>query len=68
MLKSDVPKDKLDKNGKLKAILSIWFFKKKRFPSGKLMKHKARLCAHGGVQQWDWIFGKPLAQWLCGSQ
>eukprot|EP00957_Ditylum_brightwellii_P034614 2624668-Ditylum_brightwellii.AAC.1 len=29
MLKSQVPKDKLDKNGKLKSILSIWSFKKK---------------------------------------
>eukprot|EP00957_Ditylum_brightwellii_P077963 5926307-Ditylum_brightwellii.AAC.1 len=34
MLKSDVPKDKLDKNGKLKTILSVWSFKRKRFPSG----------------------------------
>eukprot|EP00957_Ditylum_brightwellii_P065143 4941272-Ditylum_brightwellii.AAC.1 len=56
MLKSDVPKDKLDKNGKRKTILSIWFFKRKRFPSGKLMKQKARLCAHGGMQQWELEF------------
>eukprot|EP00957_Ditylum_brightwellii_P168302 12812009-Ditylum_brightwellii.AAC.1 len=34
ILKSGVPKDKLDKNGKLKIILSIWSFKRKRFPSG----------------------------------
>eukprot|EP00957_Ditylum_brightwellii_P181439 13820914-Ditylum_brightwellii.AAC.1 len=50
MLKSDVPKDKLDKNGKLKTILSIWSFNMKRFPSSELMKHKASLCAHGGMQ------------------
>eukprot|EP00957_Ditylum_brightwellii_P128643 9813476-Ditylum_brightwellii.AAC.1 len=34
-------------NGKVKTILSIWSFKRKRFPSGELTKHKARLCAHG---------------------
>eukprot|EP00957_Ditylum_brightwellii_P176702 13458452-Ditylum_brightwellii.AAC.1 len=45
MLKSDVPKVKLDKNGKLEAILSIWSFKRERFLSGKLMKHKPRFCA-----------------------
>ena len=35
-----------------KTIQSIWSFKRKRFPSGLLQKHKARLCAHGGIQQW----------------
>eukprot|EP00957_Ditylum_brightwellii_P001381 108062-Ditylum_brightwellii.AAC.1 len=56
MPKSDVPKDKMDKNGKPKIILSSWSFKRKRFPSGKLMKHKARFCAHGGMQQWGLDF------------
>ena len=32
--------------------MSIWNFKRKRFPDGSLNKHKARLCAHGGQQQW----------------
>ena len=27
-----------------KTILSIWSFKRKRFPDGRVMKHKARLC------------------------
>eukprot|EP00957_Ditylum_brightwellii_P051193 3881002-Ditylum_brightwellii.AAC.1 len=27
-------------------------FKQKRFPSGALMKHKARMCTHGGMQKW----------------
>ena len=33
-----------------KTILSIWSFKRKRYPDGTLNKHKARLCAHGGMQ------------------
>ena len=41
-----------------KTIMSIWSFKRKRFPDGRIMKHKARLCAHGekqifGVAYWD---------------
>ena len=35
-----------------KTIQAIWSFKRKRFPDGTLNKHKARLCAHGGMQQW----------------
>ena len=35
-----------------KTIMSIWSFKRKRFPDGTLNKHKVRLCAHGGMQQW----------------
>ena len=33
-------------------IKAIWSFKRKRKPDGELLKHKARLCAHGGMQQW----------------
>ena len=33
-----------------KTILSIWLFKRKRSSGGELLKHKARLCAHGGMQ------------------
>ena len=36
----------------MKAILAIWAFKQKRFPDGRINKHKARLCAHGGMQQY----------------
>ena len=36
----------------VKAILDIWAFKWKRFPDGRINKHKARLCAHGGMQQY----------------
>ena len=40
------------KYGKLKTILSIWYFKRKRLPDRRLMKHKYRICAHGRMQQW----------------
>ncbi len=32
-----------------KTIMSIWSFKHKRHPDGFLNKHKACLCAHGGM-------------------
>ena len=32
-------------------IQLIWSFKRKRNPFGYLIKHKARLCVHGGMQQ-----------------
>ena len=35
-----------------KVIKAIWSFKHKRFLDGHLNKHNARLCAHGGMQQW----------------
>jgi hypothetical protein len=35
-----------------KPIKAIWSFKRKRFPDGRLNKHKARICAHGGMQRW----------------
>ena len=35
-----------------KIIMSIWSFKHKKYPDGNLNKHKARLCAHGGMQTW----------------
>ena len=37
---------------KTRPIKAIWSFKRKRKPDGELLKHKARLCAHGGMQQW----------------
>ncbi len=50
-----------------KTILSIWSFKRKRFPDGRVMKHKARLCAHGGMQTWGvnyWETYAPVVNWL----
>ena len=35
-----------------KTIQAIWSFKRKRFPDGRLNKHKARICAHRGIQEW----------------
>ena len=35
-----------------KPIRAIWSFKRKRRPDGTLLKHKARICAHGGMQTW----------------
>ena len=35
-----------------KTILAIWYFRRKRFPNGRINKHKARICAHGGMQQY----------------
>ena len=35
-----------------KTILSVWAFKRKRLPDGTILKHKARLNAHGGMQRW----------------
>ena len=43
--RSDMPRD-------VKTIFAIWSFKRKRFPDGRIMKHKARLYTHGGMQQW----------------
>ena len=47
-------------------ISAIWSFKHKRTPSGELIKHKARLCAHGGQQTegvtyWDTF--APVVNW-----
>ena len=41
-----------NKDRKLKTILSIRSFKRTRFPDGRLMNNKSRLCAHGGMKQW----------------
>ena len=35
-----------------KTIQGICSFKQKRFPDRRLNKHKARLCSHGGMQEW----------------
>ena len=51
----------------VKAILAIWAFKRKRFPDGRINKHKARLCAHGGMQQYGvnyWETYSPTVNWI----
>ena len=50
-----------------KTIQAIWSFKRKRFPDGTLNKYKARLCAHGGMQQWGvnyWETYAPVVNWI----
>jgi hypothetical protein len=47
-----------------KTIMSIWSSKQKRFPDGTLNKHKARLCAHGGMQPWRTNYWETYAQVL----
>ena len=51
----------------VRTIMAIWSFKRKRFPDGRLNKHKARLCAHGGQQQWGvnyWETYAPTVNWI----
>ena len=51
----------------VKTILAIWSFKRKRFPDGCLNKHKACLCAHGGMQTWGvnyWETYAPTVNWI----
>ena len=53
--------------GNPKTILAIWSFKRKRLPNGVISKHKARLCAHGGIQQWGvnyWETLSPVVNWM----
>jgi len=54
-----------------KTIMSIWSFKRKRYPDGTLNKHKARLCAHGGMQTWGqnyWETYAPVVNWASVAQ
>ena len=51
----------------IKTIMSIWSFKRKRAPDGRILKYKARLCCHGGMQQWGvnfWETYAPVINWL----
>ena len=60
VLRATIPKG-------VKTIQAIWSFKRKRFPDGTLNKHKARLCAHGGMQQWGenyWETYSPVVNML----
>eukprot|EP00957_Ditylum_brightwellii_P201501 15325959-Ditylum_brightwellii.AAC.1 len=53
-------------NVKRKQMMLIWSFKRKRHADGSLSKHKARLCCHGGQQQWGVNFYKtyaPVVAW-----
>jgi hypothetical protein len=46
--------------------MSIWSFKRKQYSDGTLNKHKACLCAHGGMQTWGqnyWETYAPVVNW-----
>ena len=50
-----------------KTIQAIWSFKCKHHPDGSVNKHKACLCAHGGMQQWGvnyWKTYAPVVNWI----
>ena len=62
---SIVHRDTLSNNAR--PIKEIWSFKRKRKPDGELLKHKARLCAHGGMQKWGdsyWETYSPVVNML----
>ena len=51
---------------KREQLMMIWSFKRKRKPDGTLDKHKARLCCHGGQQEWGityWDTYAPVVSW-----
>jgi hypothetical protein len=53
--------------GSAKTIKAIWSFKRKRRPDGTVSKHKARLCAHGGMQVHGdtfWETYAPVVNWM----
>ena len=70
MKNSEVKNKHKNKYAKLKAILSIFYFKRKIFPDGRLSKQKARLCAHVITQQWRvsyWETYAPVLNWISGG-
>ena len=67
MKNSEVNNKHKNKSGELKAILLIWYFKHKIFLNGRLMKHKAILCSHGGMKQLlfnYWEANDPVVNWI----
>ena len=46
--------------------MSIWSFKRKRSPDGRLIKYKYHLCAHICMKQWGvnyWETYSPVVNW-----
>ena len=53
--------------GEAKTVKAIWAFKRKRRPDGSILKHKARLNAHGGMQVYGetyWDTYAPVVNWI----
>ena len=68
MRRKDIPPKCLNlTTRKADIIMSIWSFKRKRFTDVQLMKYKARLCAHGGMQRLGvkyWETYAPVVNWI----
>ena len=67
MKKSEVNNKHKNKYGKLKTILSNWYFKRKIFPDGRLIKHKSIFCANELMQQRAvnyWVNYAPVVNWI----
>ena len=56
MKNSEVNNNYIHRDDKLKSILSIWYLKHRKFAYGRLMKHKSRLCEHGGMHKWGFNY------------
>jgi hypothetical protein len=57
----------IDRQKPYDIVSAIWSFKRKRTAAGELLKHKARLCAHGGEQRHDvtyWDTYAPVVNWF----
>ena len=56
-----------DKPPGVKTILAIYDFRRKRFPNGRINKHKARICGNGVMQQYGvnyWETYSPTVNWV----
>ena len=59
-----VPLSKVPRHKKM--IPMVWSMKRKRDPAGNVLKHKARLCAHGGMSVYGedyWDTYSPVVSW-----
>ena len=51
----------------MRTIMSIWLLERKQAPDDRVTKHKARICAYGGQQQWRvnyWETFSQVVNWL----
>ncbi len=62
-----VKRSSIDESKPYDIVNAVWSFKRKRSPTGELLKHKARLCAHGGQQTHGvtyWDTYSPVVNWF----
>ena len=67
IVKSEISTKKDEKH---KTILSIWYFKSKRLPDGRLTKQKYRLSVNGLILRWGvnyWENYASVVNWICVS-